>query len=64
MSAVKALLLTERHERIHRDQSNLIPLDPEAFIQAALELLSSDRYLQKGMGLDGPHRAQAGRDLL
>jgi hypothetical protein len=21
------------HERIHRDQSNLIPLDPEAFIQ-------------------------------
>jgi hypothetical protein len=39
------------HERIHRDQSNLIPLDPEAFIQTALELLSSDRYLQKGMGL-------------
>ncbi len=30
MSAVKALLLTDRHERIHRDQSNLIPLDPEA----------------------------------
>jgi hypothetical protein len=39
------------HERIHRDQSNLIPLDPEAFIQTALELLSSDRYLQKGIGL-------------
>ena len=39
------------HERIHRDQSNLIPLDPEAFIQTALELLASDRYLQKGMGL-------------
>jgi hypothetical protein len=28
------------HKRIHRDQSNLIPLDPEAFIQTALELLS------------------------
>ena len=26
-------------------------LDPEAFIQQALELLASDRYLQKGMGL-------------
>ena len=39
------------HQRIHRDQSNLIPLDPEAFIQQALELLTSDRYLQKGMGL-------------
>src|SRR5271167_418988 len=51
MSAVKALLLTERHERIHRDQSNLIPLDPEAYIQQALELLVRDRYLQKGMGL-------------
>ena len=26
---------------------NLLPLDPEAFIQQALELLASDRYLQK-----------------
>jgi hypothetical protein len=26
-------------------------LSPEAFIQTALELLASDRYLQKGMGL-------------
>jgi hypothetical protein len=39
------------HQRIHRDQSNLIPLDPEAFIQTALDLLASDRYLEKGMGL-------------
>jgi hypothetical protein len=39
------------HQRIHRDQSNLILLDPEAFIQTALELLASDRNLQKGMGL-------------
>jgi hypothetical protein len=39
------------HQRIHHDQSNLIPLDPETFIQTALELLASDRYLQKGMGL-------------
>jgi hypothetical protein len=39
------------HQRIHKDQSNLIPLDPEAFIQTALDLLSSDRYLEKGMGL-------------
>jgi len=29
----------------------LIPLDPEAFIQTALDLLASDRYLEKGMGL-------------
>jgi hypothetical protein len=39
------------HQRIHKDQSNLIPLDPEAFIQTALDLLSSERYLEKGMGL-------------
>jgi hypothetical protein len=39
------------HQRIHKDQSNLIPLDPEAFIQTALDLLSSDRYLEKGMAL-------------
>jgi hypothetical protein len=38
-------------QRIHKDQSNLIPLDPEAFIQTALELLAGDRYLEKGMGL-------------
>ena len=49
---------------LHRDQSNLIPLDPEAYIQQALELLASDRYLEKGMGLDGPDRAQACRDFL
>src|SRR4029077_16057680 len=35
------------HQRIHKDQSNLIPLDPEAFIQTALTLLASDRYLEK-----------------
>jgi hypothetical protein len=52
------------HESIHRDQSNLRPLDPEAFIQTALELLSNDRYLQKGLGLDSPDRPQACRDLL
>jgi hypothetical protein len=39
------------HQRIHQDQSNLIPLDREAFIQKALDLLASDRYLEKGMGL-------------
>ena len=39
------------HQSIHRDQSNLIPLDPEAFIQKALALLGSDRYLEKGMAL-------------
>src|SRR6266436_6789523 len=39
------------HQRIHKDQSNLIPLDPEAFIQTALDLLASDRYLEKGMAL-------------
>jgi hypothetical protein len=37
------------HERIGRDQSGLIGLDPEAFIQKALRLLSSDRHLEKGM---------------
>jgi len=35
------------HQRIHKDQSNLIPLDPEAFIQKRLTLLASDRYLEK-----------------
>ena len=49
---------------LHRDQSNLIPLDPEAYIQQALELLASDRYLEKGMGLDDPDRAQACREFL
>src|SRR5271165_5898535 len=39
------------HQRIHRDQSNLIPLDPEVFIQKALTLLASDRYLEKGVAL-------------
>jgi hypothetical protein len=39
------------YQRIHRDQSSLIPLDREVFIEKALELLASDRYLQKGMGL-------------
>ena len=39
------------HQSIHRDQSNLIPLDAEAFIQTAINLLASDRYLEKGMGL-------------
>ena len=41
------------HQRIHKDQSNLIPLDPEAFVQTALTLLASDRYLQKGMAGPG-----------
>jgi hypothetical protein len=31
--------------------SPLIALDPEAFIQKALRLLSSERYFEKGMGL-------------
>ena len=39
------------HQRIHRDQSSLIPLEPEAFIHKALELLASERYFEKGMGL-------------
>jgi len=39
------------HQSIHRDQSSLIPPEPEAFIHKALDLLSSDRYLEKGMGL-------------
>ena len=39
------------HQRIHEDQSNLIPLDAQAFIEKALDLLASGRYLEKGMGL-------------
>src|SRR6516165_8011284 len=39
------------HQRIHEDQSNLIPLDPQAFIEKAIDLLASGRYLEKGMGL-------------
>jgi hypothetical protein len=49
---------TDYHERIHRDQSNLIPPRSEAFIQQALELLGSDRYLQKCIGPHGPDRRQ------
>jgi hypothetical protein len=53
--ATVKLALSKYRERDPRRRSprptNLIPLDPEAFIQTALELLSSDRYLQKGMGL-------------
>jgi hypothetical protein len=37
------------HQRIHRDQSNLIPPASRGFY--SLELLASDRYLEKGMGL-------------
>ena len=39
------------HQHIHRDQSHLIPLDPQAFVQKAIDLLGSDRYLEKGMAL-------------
>jgi hypothetical protein len=42
----------------------LIPLDPQAFIQKALDLLASDRYLEKGMGLMALTGSPAGRDLL
>ena len=52
------------HQRIHEDQSNLIPLDPQAFIEKALDLLASGRYLEKGMGLmalTGRHDRLAGR---
>ena len=52
------------HQSIHRDQSNLIPLDPEAFIQKALALLGSDRYLEKGMGLMALTRPPARGNLL
>ena len=38
-------------KRILPTRSNLIPLDPQAFIQKALSLLASDRYLEKGMAL-------------
>jgi hypothetical protein len=31
------------HQRIHEDQSNLIPLDPQAFIEKALDLLASSK---------------------
>jgi Telomere resolvase len=39
------------HERIHRDQSNLIPLGSRGLHPNGVELLASDRYLQKGIGL-------------
>jgi hypothetical protein len=35
------------HQRIHRDQSSLIPLDPEAFIQKAPEALAGERTSKK-----------------
>jgi hypothetical protein len=52
------------HQRIHRDQSNLTPLDSETFIQTALELLAADRHPPKRPGPHGLDRAQARRDLL
>ena len=36
---------------IHRDQSKLIPLDADAFIEKARSLLSSSSYLEKGIAL-------------
>ena len=36
-------------QRFHRDQSNLMPLDPEAVIQNVLRLLASVIYFEKGM---------------
>ena len=52
------------HQRIHEDQSNLIPLDAQAFIQKALDLLASGRYLEKGIGLMALTGAPVGRNLL
>ena len=42
---------TITHGRRNGSRTQRPWLDPEAFIQQALELLASDRYLQKGMGL-------------
>jgi hypothetical protein len=37
--------------RIHKDQSDLIPLDAQAFIATATDLLGSERYTTLGMAL-------------
>lgn len=44
-------LNTAYQSSIHRDQSKLIPLDADVFIEKAMELLGSSRYLEKGMAL-------------
>ena len=36
---------------IHEEQSQLMPLDPEATVQTARKLLTSERYLNIGIGL-------------
>jgi hypothetical protein len=36
---------------IHKEQSQLMPLEPEAVIQTARKLLVSERYLDIGIGL-------------
>jgi hypothetical protein len=38
-------------KEIHKDQSDLIPLDAEAFIATATDLLKSERYTTLGMAL-------------
>jgi hypothetical protein len=37
------------HQRILRDQSNLIPLDPEAFIQSRRKILELPKCLEFGL---------------
>ena len=37
--------------QIHKDQSNLFPLDAKEFIATAKELLASERFISLGMGL-------------
>lgn len=43
---------------------SLIPLELEAFLHKALDLLSCDRYFEKGMGLMALPQAPAGRNIL
>jgi hypothetical protein len=38
-------------KEIHKDQSDLIPLDADTFIATATDLLKSDRYTTLGMAL-------------
>jgi hypothetical protein len=42
------------HERIHHDQSNLIPPGSRSLHPNGLELLASDRYLQKAWAWMAP----------
>jgi hypothetical protein len=52
------------HQRIHRDQSNLIPLDPEAFIQKLSNSSPATATSKKAWAFMALTGRRSARDLL